>query len=295
MRKVLCTGPLAVAVATLTAGCLDLDIKFGCDANPGPPYNSSPSWSPEGKRIAFARRLGDDAGIYIMDGDGDNARQLTNGRHDTEPAWSPDGRTIAFVRGTDGGPIFVVDVDGGRLRRVTRNAGDGSPAWSPDGSKLAFTRRGGGATSILTVRRSGRNPKLVVADGYDPAWSPDGRRLAFARGLVYTSNADGMHERRISAPESYEGASDKSPTWSPDGRTIAFVRYSGSWGNDSVYLVDSDGGGQRTLLSGDCRYGDEPAWSPDGKHIAFASTPNGNDPQISVVDADGSDVRRLTG
>ena len=95
-----------------------------------------PSWSPDGKRIAFASdRKGDFANfeIYVMDNDGDNQRRLTNNRAaDSSPSWSPDGKHIAFSSRRDGNrEIYVINVGGAwHPRRLTNNRHDDAlPSW----------------------------------------------------------------------------------------------------------------------------------------------------------------------
>ncbi len=95
----------------------------------------SPSWSPDGRRIAFASdRKGDlvKFDIYVMDANGGNQRRLTNNLHyDGTPSWSPDGKRIAFSSSRDGnGEIYVMGANGGNQRRLTKHGGhDGAPAW----------------------------------------------------------------------------------------------------------------------------------------------------------------------
>ena len=107
-----------------------------------------PSWSHDGKRIAFASdRKGDLANIdiYVMDANGGNLRRLTENRiYDWFPSWSPDGERIVFVSERDGNKeIYVMDADGRNLQRLTDNRhSDFGPAWlnspfsvSPAGKK----------------------------------------------------------------------------------------------------------------------------------------------------------------
>ena len=98
--------------------------------------DEDPSWSPDGKRIAFTSdRKGDfeNFEIYVMDADGGNQQKLTENRvYDWSPSWSPDGERIAFVsyRDNNKAEIYVMDADGGNQQNLTNNPhGDFGPAW----------------------------------------------------------------------------------------------------------------------------------------------------------------------
>jgi Tol biopolymer transport system component len=98
-------------------------------------YVGHPTWSRDGRKIAFERDVtDDDQAIWVMAADGTRARRLTHphgGAGDHEPAWSPDGKQIAFERDYD---LWVVDVRTGSERRLARFAT--YPSWSPDGRRL---------------------------------------------------------------------------------------------------------------------------------------------------------------
>ena len=101
-------------------------------------HDDNPSWSPDGKRIAFdsfRNGAGGNKDIYVMDADGRNQRNLTNhpDRDYGHPSWSPDSKRIAFVsnRTRDlNRDIYVMDADGGNPQNLTNNPGDDEdPAW----------------------------------------------------------------------------------------------------------------------------------------------------------------------
>ncbi len=102
-------------------------------------YDGSPSWSPDGQKIAFTSERSGNYDIWVMDADGGNKQQLTRHEgYDSDCYWSPDGQKIAFSSGrSDNGDIWVMDADGSHKQRLTTNeATDWHPSWSPDGKKL---------------------------------------------------------------------------------------------------------------------------------------------------------------
>ena len=117
---------------------MDTDGKNSRKLTNHPPSDDNPSWSPDGKRIAFTADRSDrewNRQIYVMDADGGNQRRLTqNPFKDWNPSWSPDGKRIAFVsnREDDGNrEIFVINTNGDNPRNLTNNPDDDTnPAWS---------------------------------------------------------------------------------------------------------------------------------------------------------------------
>ncbi len=189
-------------------------------------FNSSPAFSPDGRRIAFGRTVGGgNTEIFVANRDGSNLVRLTNsGGIDTNPAWSPTGREIAFTSGRSGRPqIYVISVDGTDLRRATFTGdyNDGAE-WSPDGAKIAHSSR----------RKSGTSFDLALTD------------LTTNETRLLTEGVPGSHE---------------SPSFSPDGRKIAYTttRSSRSGTTTQIYVVDLSGRGHRQLT----RRGNN--WAPD--------------------------------
>ena len=105
--------------------------------------NTFPVMSPDGRRIAFRRILGEmNSEVFVADADGRNARNLTNDpAFDGWPAWAPDGRTIAFAANRRANyQIFLMDADGGNVRLLANTEGRAtSPKWAPDGRTVYFT------------------------------------------------------------------------------------------------------------------------------------------------------------
>ena len=281
------------------------------DADGGNPQNLtnhpdgdvSPSWSPDGKRIAFMSdrdghvnmRDSPNYEIYVMDADGGNQRNLTNHPdRDSSPSWSPDGKHIVFSSDRDNDrdeniEIYVMDADGGNQERLTNNlTEDEYPSWSPDGKRIAFSARRDGhfennfgiTYEIYVMDADGQNEQRLTENrnnDWNSSWSPDGKRIAFMsdrKGDVvnwdlYVMDADGGNEQRLTENRVY----DSSPSWAPDGKRIAFM--SNRDENTEIYVMDADGGNPQNLTNNPDSDG-SPAWlnspfsvSPAGKKFTM--------------------------
>jgi TolB protein len=283
-------------------------------------FDAHPSWSPDGKRIAFDRGELDfsTTDIWVMDADGSGQRRLA--RFGAQPSWSPDGRTIAFVNGDvwecdrdgcweDGlSAIATIRASGGRRHYVTRplpRLGEsfGAPArflfgdgatffgvhWSRDGRELLYARRLDERTLDLFGLTPGeRQKQLTHTRGTEttPVASPDGRRVMFARyngPEVFVIDVGRRAVHRL-ATQGYVGS------WSPDGRRLAYVVASGRQ-PPRIYTADSDGSHPRRLVNGI-----DPTWSPDGRRIAFVQLSHRNSyvgHALGVIDAGGGVARPL--
>jgi TolB protein len=249
-----------------------------------------PAWSPDGRRLLFARHTPDGANIwqYVLDRDmpGSAPRRLT-GRKEPEyhGTFAPDGRHVLFVAitlsGTQGNlDIAQIDADGGSLKTIAGDRGKLShqdwPAWSPDGRRFAFSSTHEGNQEIYTARADGSDlVRLTQNPGVDshPCWSPDGRSVAFATdrwgGLELAAAApDGTNLVRLTRSPGL----DDYPSYSPDGSKLAFV--SNRDGQFEIYLASADGSGPVNLSRhpGRDRY---PTWTPDGKGVTFVSDREG--------------------
>lgn len=141
-------------------------------------WDSLPSWSPDGERIAFQSSRGGNNEIYGMASDGSGQANLTrNAASDVNPAWSPDGSKIAFVSDRDGDEdIYIMDADGlNQVKLVDLSGEDKSPAWSPDGQYIAFHSDDDGDFEIYVVKIDGTG-LVKLTDHWDfdgfPSWQP---------------------------------------------------------------------------------------------------------------------------
>src|SRR6266487_1101100 len=217
------TGPLTGHIAFAATGN-DWDIfvmqadgsgRRQLTYDPGPQFD--PSWSPDGKRIAYRdSRFGINHNdeISMMNADGSDQINLThNPANEWSPAWSPDGNKIAFASSRDGNyEIYVMNADGSNQTRLTNNpAYDMYPAWSPDGQFIAFdTQRdyyppkdqgAGEEFEIHVMKADGTCDTRLTTNAVEdrfPAWSSDGTRLAWEQeGQVAVMYANGTNQMSL--------------------------------------------------------------------------------------------------
>jgi len=116
--------------------------------------NHWPTFSPDGKRLAFGSSREGDFDIWVMDAEGNNPVQLTQGGGlDMRPAWSPDGKRLAFTSNRDGNyEIYVMHADGTRVQRVTQHPErDDYASWHPDGRRLVMVSERAGRSDLYVV------------------------------------------------------------------------------------------------------------------------------------------------
>lgn len=192
--------------------------------------------------------------------------------------------------------IFVMDGNGGNRRRLTGgNANDFNPAFSPDGSRIAFQSDRDGSHHVYTMNLDGSDIRRLTtgnSNNRSPAWSSDGTQLVFqsdraGRENLWIVSAAGGEPRQLTrGPQN-----DVAPSWSLDGTRIVYHSDAGG-GTTHIFSIDQRGGSPKQLTDGPNR-DNTPVYSPDGKRIAFASFRD-NQWNIYVMNADGSDIRRLT-
>jgi dipeptidyl aminopeptidase/acylaminoacyl peptidase len=225
-------------------------------------YVTKPSWSPDGREIAF---VGPGLKMSVARADGSGVRKLTSGLdRQVSPAWSPDGDRIAFVsdRG-DSFDIWSIKPDGTGTQRLTDDGHDETlPVWSPDGDVIAYVRESGkefGEAVLLVMGRDGGAERVVGLDAHgfsQPAWSPDGGSIAYASGReclrwgLYVVKLGRTGQPRITNPCRFVGTAQRDVL-----RGTPFLDFLVGLGGDDVLRAGAGrdrvtGGRGRDLLEG---------------------------------------------
>jgi TolB protein len=227
----------------------------------------SPSWSPDGRKLAYVSFEGGNSGIWIQDIATGSRDKVTSFRGiNGAPAFSPDGSRLAMTLSKGGNPdIYVMDLGSKHLTQLTNHFGiDTEPTWSHDGASLYFTSDRGGRPQIYQMPASGGSATRISFDGSynaSPSLSFDGKKLATAQGAGNTYRIALMDRSTGGARWSMlsPGSLDESPSFAPNGAMLLYAAREGRRG--VLYAVSADGRVRQRLTLGD---GDvrEPAWSP---------------------------------
>jgi dipeptidyl aminopeptidase/acylaminoacyl peptidase len=262
-----------------------------------------PTWSPDGKQIAFVSNMSGRNNLWLVPSDGGWPVQLTvSDQRQTAPAWSPDGKWIAYQSDFDGDEqwdIFLVSPTTGRVVNLTqtREIAEGNPTWSPDGRYLAYEvkPKTSAAYEIDVYDMVMREVKHITTktpqdlSNSDPIWSKDGKYIVYTQEQAKGTDSNIFGAEVASGKSTlltpHEGeqrfwANDIDPRPIPDGTKILITSNAAN-GYDNIGLLDlSDKG---ALHPGPIKWLTHDKWeirgsefSPDGKHVTFTANVDGN-------------------
>jgi eukaryotic-like serine/threonine-protein kinase len=243
---------------------------------------ATPAWSRDGKSIAYRSQV--DEALWLAEADGASPRHVTQleasaVRH-SQPAFSPDGRSLVFVRqiSSQRSELAVVDLEAGAIRDLTRDAALAlSPRWSPDGRFVYFSSSRGGTLSIWKIAVASAEIEPITAgqdDNEELDLSADGTRLVFSSartniGLAEVS-LDSKSRGRVTWLTAGSARGETAPQYSPDGRRIAYFCNRNGLEQDTLWIMDADGGNASRLVD-DGRFNIHPRWARDGQELVFVS------------------------
>jgi TolB protein len=228
----------------------------------------SPSWSPDGSRLAYVSFEARKPVVYVHTLATGQRTAVANFKgSNSAPAWSPDGRTLAVALTLDGlSQVYLINAaDGANARRLTTSSAiDTEPVFSPDGRTLFFTSDRGGSPQIYRMPVAGGDARRVTfGSSYNtsPRISPDGTKLAFLTrrdGRFFVAIKD-LGNGNGTETLLTDGGQEESPSFAPNGRWVMYTTQSG--GRDYLMASSIDRRVRQRLSSslGDIR---EPAWGP---------------------------------
>jgi Tol biopolymer transport system component/DNA-binding winged helix-turn-helix (wHTH) protein len=248
--------------------------------------DTSPSFSPDGKTVAFMRIVGEGTpDVYTIPVTGGPARQLTfDKRMVCGIAWSADGKNLIFSSRRDGSQsLWVVPSEGGEPRRLPLGGAEASsPAISRRGNRFSYTQ-GESHPNLWKIEISnseagqhGTATPFLSSATYNnaPQFSPDGKKLVFASlrsggmELWVCPVTDCSQPQQLTSLKSSSG----TPRWSHDGRRISFE--SRPAGHSQIFIVDAEGGRPFPVTDGTAE-DKVSSWSWDGKFVYFSSNRSG--------------------
>jgi DNA-binding winged helix-turn-helix (wHTH) protein/Tol biopolymer transport system component len=200
------------------------------------------SWSPDGRRIAYAWNRDGNFDIWLQSIDGGDPMRVTSSPADeTQPAWSPNGQRLVFRSEDDGGGLFTVDVNGGAVRRI---APDGRrPAWMPNGREIVFVDSDSPHAAFIVAADGGEAPRPILETELSRTiWAasaihPEGRISVIVPGKNFPGGVFFVADRtnsRLSAVDTsaaepfgfLEPNTLRKLTWHPSGTALIVEAWS---------------------------------------------------------------------
>ena len=254
-------GAIATFATIRIAGTMDQKVHLTSVSRltHDPEFSESPTWSSDGKMLAFSSNRNGNYEIYVRRIEGGQEVNITNDpAQDLQPDFSPDGNWIAFVS-TRSSRTGMIRIGGGA------------------GASTEYRTLGG---DIWIVPALGGQARLLARDGNVPAWHPNESRVIYVSGVedhrsILEVSADGGLPKAVLA-----GDSSNWEIWrvrySPSGRWITFET-----SQREVFLLPAGGGSPRLLFIGSSH-----VWDPSGQRIYYCTREPSGGTRLQSVDID---------